>query len=414
MSKRLLRAVAVALMAAVLLAVPFAGGCGGGGGDAGTRDLVIGFLADQTGPSANTYQALIKGIEDSLRNIQDTDPLPGARIKIVSYDTRVMYDRVPIGYEWLKGQGMIQLWHYVPEYMSMTAQDQAKDQIPCFSFSSNPGEADTEWLYAMTPDYRDEAGAAMLYLLQDWDWDARPDGPVVGYVGMTGRPSNVYHREGFEDAMSVYGKSVEVKTQIAAVSNTAWAGEIAALQDCDMIFMNTMGPGSASLINEGRQKGYDGPFWAFSSALMGFWSLVMNTVSMDYLHDIWGVQVHMLWSDDSPIIAEAEELLTQYRPSEKEALMSDPVYLSGYFSMLYFIDVLKRAVEDVGAENVDGVVLDEKWQTIDVSVPGFAEAFKCWEGHHVLHRPYRMAEFNQSAQQWETASDWFYPPGKVE
>ncbi|MCX6000328.1 MAG: hypothetical protein NTU41_12290, partial [Chloroflexi bacterium] len=92
MLRRLAKRMGLAILAVVVVALPVVAGCGGSGTEA--RPVVImGSLADLTGPNSSSNIPWIEGLKDYLRWLDVHDPLP-VNLKWIFYDTKTDYGRV--------------------------------------------------------------------------------------------------------------------------------------------------------------------------------------------------------------------------------------------------------------------------------------------------------------------------------
>jgi len=409
MSRKLIKMVGLGLLA-VLMAVPLLGGCGGE--KEKVRKIVIGVLGDQTGPSALANSEVIgKGLKDYLRMIEETDPIPGVKLEIVTYDTRLEFARVPIGYEWLKGKGARLLVHWVPQFNAMTARDQARDKIPSFTFTMITEALKEEWAFSLSVTPYLEMEAAMDYILGTWNYQARPGGPVVGYLGESGRPVCIEQLQGLKDvAQAKPHKPYQIKDAAVPGGTTAFAGEVQRLKDCDIIVFGTTGPSSAAFLRDLGERGYQGMVIGATNAVLGLWTLIKTAVPGEHLDGLRVMHAQLLFTDESTWVDEIEQALLRYRPGEAGTLKRGTTYMSGYEFGLILTDVVRRAVAAVGAENVDGTALRQALETIDITTPGRGEALKCHGGERLLYRMFRLVEYRLAEDDWFAITDWFLPP----
>jgi hypothetical protein len=79
------------------------------------------------------------------------------------------------------------------------------------------------------------------------------------------------------------------------------------------------------------------------------------------------------WTHNVPFVAECKETLLKYRPDEAELYMKNAGYITGYGMGMVVTDALRRAVEEEGAEHVDGPALRaviESPQNVEFREPG--------------------------------------------
>ncbi len=116
-----------------------------------------------------------------------------------NYDTRLEYARVPMGYEWLMGEGMSLLLHYFAYGQVGLAKDQANDQMPSICFGADPLTLRNEYQYQYSIDYISEGKTILDYIIKDW-WETRGmTRPVkVGFLGAAGYQTADQYWDGFQ------------------------------------------------------------------------------------------------------------------------------------------------------------------------------------------------------------------------
>ena len=88
MSKRLAKLLALVLSVALLLSVPGLVGCGGEGEVSATNKIKIGWLWDFTGRASLGVTQMYQGLVDYLRMTAEENPVPGAEIEMLTFDTK--------------------------------------------------------------------------------------------------------------------------------------------------------------------------------------------------------------------------------------------------------------------------------------------------------------------------------------
>lgn len=162
--KRLGKAIVLLGLAFLLLTVSVVTACGGAG-EKESNTIILGWLADQTGASSNTFKEFSMGVDDYLAEMEATNPIPGVNLKVIAYDTRLEYARVPMGYQWLVGQGIDLLLGYQPETSVYTLRDQVEDKMPQYNFVAWPPTMDEDWVYSYIAPQEYESRAVADYLM---------------------------------------------------------------------------------------------------------------------------------------------------------------------------------------------------------------------------------------------------------
>ncbi len=409
--KRSLKAASLAGLMVLLVFAAMMPACGGG--TEPTNVVVLGWMGDQTGPSAVSYQEIIMGMDDYIAEMEATDPIEGATVKIINYDTRLEYSRFPVGYEWLVSQGMDVLLGYSPATSSVTQANQAVDRIPLYGLTAYPTTLEAEWVYAYMPTNALEGQAIMDYLINIW-WPARNMGrPLkVGSVGNTTIDTTVQYREGF-DAVLAQNPGEAVYTAVGGPpTQTAWAHEVSAVKDCDAIILSTVGTSSATFLKEALARGYTGQIVSCSNAVLGSWLLVTGMVPKSALDGILVPHFYPLWNDGTPYSDRLGEMLAKYRPSDAVTLKQGTTWLSGWMTAEIVTKAVRDAAAKVGARNVDGDAINDAFLTLDLEIEGMPSiALASSATSHVLQPYFRMIQYQAAQDEWSAVTDWSVVPG---
>jgi len=118
-----------------------------------------------------------------------------------------------------------------------------------------------------------------------------------------------------------------------------------------------------------------------------------------------------LWDEPVSWIVEAREAVLKYRASgEAEYILARPGYLSGWLPGMVLADTIRRAVGEVGAENVDGAALRHALAGIDMALEGLWNPWRFAENVHCLMKNQRMEEWSTAEDKWVLTGDIYCPP----
>jgi hypothetical protein len=62
--------------------------CGCAKEEAAEKEIVIGWLWDFTGPACLGVKQMYYGLQDYLRTVEEETPMPGAKIKVITFDEK--------------------------------------------------------------------------------------------------------------------------------------------------------------------------------------------------------------------------------------------------------------------------------------------------------------------------------------
>ena len=404
---RLFKAV-IMLVLGLVVVVPVVG-CAEGG-DTGTQ-LVIGYQGDLTGPGGSAMMPIHSAMQDYLKTVEAEDPIPGLKLKIVSYDTRSDYSRVPLGYTWLKGQGAELILFPSPADIDIVSRKLEDDQIPGFGTTALEPQRDNQWAFFIFETMEVQNAACMQWIMDNWDYTEEGRNPKVGSMGWIGLSTTIGMQDGIDAFLEDNpGKFEWVGEEFAPLGTTAWAIETKALMDCDYIFIGTVGTGSASFIKEVRLRGYDKAIIGPTAPIPGYWGLIESVVAAPAeLYDVYHLH-NMPWCIDCSFADEWRGLMTENRSSDwVEGEIRQSGYATGPAWMTLLVEVIRNAVEEVGAENIDGSAIRDAAASInlDLTGDGWGNAWVLNDENHICCNTYKVFEWDVDEDWWVGVSDWF-------
>lgn len=399
MSRFGMKGILILAMLGMLLALPFLAACGG---QSSANRVTIGWLADQTGPSAGAFAEVMMAFEDYMAEMKDVNDVD---VQFITYDTRLDPSRYALGYEWLKNRGVSMILHYQFEQARVLASKQASDKIPSFAFAQDESVIKHDWVYGFTATYVDEGYAVLKHIISEWEEDR----PVkVGLVGAMQLESSTLFPQGFEKAMDENPGRAEYKVVLGGVSQTAWASEINSLKDCDVIFMMTVGAASASFIKEANQRGFEGRLYASTTSVLGFWTLITDHVGKPGLDGLTVIHFYPLWTDDNAYVRSMDAVLQKYRPDQAASLKVGTTWQSGYIFCDMIMGVVKYAADSVGPENIDGTAMRDalrnyRFEREGLPALGLTDSAL---GLHVYQPYFRIVSYDAARDNLYPDSDW--------
>ena len=409
MRRGLVRVVSLLLMAALLAVLPGIVGCGADSG-AGTKEIVLGFQSDLTGPASGAVIDLYKGFVDYLSMQQDL--LQGLRTKIITWDTRSDATRNIPGYMWLKGQGAQLMIYLAGVDRLLLADDFAKDEMPAIGSQGVETLQGHSWTWSLmaTPEVQGET--AMQFVLDNWKGTGKPK---VGHAGISAFYISAATQRGIDRFMENHPGELDWQGyEKGPYGNTAWAVEVSKLKRCDYIYCSMVGPGTASFVNQARAGGYTGKLLSGIEAFPGFWHMVRAVVPADQLYGCYYAHYMAWWSDPAPFITEQKEWLEKHRPGEAEDLMARTGYPSGWALALWLTDALVRAIEAVGVDLVDKYAIRDALVTTDLEVPGWGNVWRVTPDNNICAWAQRFYMWDIPTSDWIAASGWITPSPNVQ
>jgi PKD repeat protein len=392
-----------------------------GGSDTRTRSdyilttektvIKIGVLAAFTGPTASAMQSTIQSMEDYLTKVvPGKDPLPEVEVQFAHFDTRLDYARIVTGYLSLLAQGVDMM--VIPNAVDreILGDRFAEDQMPSVNFQGLETQLTDEWMVNNQSTVQSQGEVAMQWIMDTWDYETEGV-PKVGHLGST-LSSSEYYQQGIDRVIAANpGKFTWVGTERGLVGQLVWTSEINSLESCDYIIVSGVGPMAASFVIQARGRGYEGAFVSGSEAFPGSWDLVTAATPASQLYDCYYVAWWPWWNEDVAFIGDVREYVQTYHPGEAEAMMKGSSAISGWALGLVIEDGIRRAIDKVGADDINGAALQQALAEINMDIEGYGDPWKV-TSNNCLAWAQRAFEWKIDESNWEPISGWYLPISK--
>lgn len=409
MTRRLIKIVGLVVMGALLATLPALVSCGEEGGAEGV-ELIIGFQSDFTGPVCSATAVVYDAFVDYLNTAKEEDLLGGLRPKVMTYDTRTDYARYPIAYKWLVGQGVKLILCPSATDIEMNLRKYDEDKITGFTTTGLESLRAQEWAFALFPTHEAQAAGVLKSIVDTWDYQGKGRNPRVGQVGFLGMLPTTAMKAGFDQFMAANpGKIDWMGLQAAPMGASTWTAEVLALIDCDYVVLSTYGVNTGNVVKEARARGYQGNFHSTSMSLGGYFDLVRDVVPPSELYGCYLVH-QMPWFTECTFTEEWQEALLRYHPGAYAELeIGKGGYGSGWAWGIWLVDIMRRAAEKVGAENVDGAAIRDAAMSsnLDLTAEGWGNPWTVREGNHIVIRTSRTYQWSVQKETWDPIDDWF-------
>jgi len=319
-----------------------------------TRIITIGVLTDIAGPAGSCCIPLTYGVMDLVKYINETDPIPGVEIELATYDTMYNPARDMAGYEWVKERGAELIIAVLPTTSEALKPFAEKDRIPMFAMSTTPAVLDPPgWVFTFE-DNAHKYTKALLKWIAD-QWPNYPTRPKIGSAGWN-EPFHIEVTEAVKEYCLDYPAEFEyLGGYLAPMGTVTWPAEVERLKDCDYVAVPSTGLGTATFIEEYRNREYTARFIG-TDGLAAFRSLLMDKCGWQKLDGTWNTLEALWWTEPYPIVELGKQLLYKNHPKEAEDIIyAGSGYITGGIQEAYVIfEILRETVLQVGADNFDG------------------------------------------------------------
>jgi hypothetical protein len=396
---------AVPAVLVVVLLIPLCLGCGGGG--RGGVTITIGEMTDLTGAASPALIPIHYGLVDLMRYYNEESLIPGVKLKVETWDTHMDPARTLPGYDWLRGRGADLIISIMPQDAVIMKPFADRDKFPVFSNTSLPEMwTPPGWVFCLS-NRNDQLMVTLLKWVSEKHWDYSKGIPRIGFIGWS-----EVNSIGIEKAMREYCQGHPDKFEyvhgfLAPVGTMTFGGEIERLKDCNYIGIN--GYTAAPFIEEYQSRGYSATFLDPASNIAQY-GLFVDRLGWEALDGTLTATWCQTWTEPSPILDLAKELLHKYRPNQADAIMHEGTgYVdAGVEEIVPMLAILQNATAQVGAEDLSSQAIYDaavKYKTGGPLWQGFPQ----WgfsETKRYLSDHARIYEWSAAKKDFVRSEDW--------
>jgi len=338
-----------------------------------TLIIMIGHLTDLTGAAALSLVPITYALEDLVRYINEEDPIVGVELRVVTFDTKYDPARFIPGYEWCKGKGAQVIFASIPAIGETLKSFAAADWLPVVNvYATVPEIEPPGWVFCLNSPACYQAKTLLKWISEQWDYEGFARKPKVGFVGWD-MSYDMEMKEGAKEYCLGHQDNFDwVGSFLVPAGTMVWAGEVQMLKDCDYICLSSIGIAAATFMNEFRVRGYAATFIGMD-ALAAYQNLLLDYCGWEAL----------------------DGTLTAY----------PMLYIGGLQQVDFLFDILRAAVEGVGAENFDGQAFYDAATGFTATYEGYPEwGFTETKRYSVDHLV--IYEWSAEAEDLVRISDW--------
>jgi len=405
-----LRTLTLVLLCLLTATLPGFLGCAGG--DEGTtKEIKYGWIWDFTGRAASAVTQTYVGFRDYLRMVSEEDPIPGVKLTVIPYDTQSDPSKVPIGYEWMKNEGA-DILSAAPQDTELLRSRFEADGMPFYGLSNILSMVDSEWLTSLYGPPELQLECQLEWISETWD--KYPTRPKIGFIGLAGVAFYVSQEKTVREWVLDHPDQFEwLGSEMAPSTTTSWAVEVGKMKNADFIFASMSGPPLVSLVKEARSRGYKNKFMGPSETYFSFYMLFRQSVSPADLDNIIAGTYTPWWGESNSFMDQADEYAEKYHSaSELTAIHQGTGQFNGWAAGMIFVDAVRRAIKEVGVDDLDGEAIHNAIKETDMTVPGWGNPWKlpAKENVNYFAQTVRLVQYKSEVDNWVAITDFEFPP----
>jgi branched-chain amino acid transport system substrate-binding protein len=316
----------------------------------GGKMVEIADLTPLTGPTAAPEQIGMRGLQDYVRYFNEEEGIPGVTIELLWSDTGREMSRFVSAYRKFVARGVPFFFSDDTICIAALKSQIEKDRVPFVSGSvSAPVISPPGWAYCLWPTFGEVSTAVLDYFMENWQ-EERP--AKVVYVGA----DDEMGRGGAEE-VSEYAKSIGMEmlpwefAYYVVVDATPQLLRIKE-READLVMIQSIVPAAAPILRDAERLGlldkmqFAGLEFSMGETLMK----IAGPAAEGYL-----APRCTPWFDETEILGIKTIRDTQER--YHGGVQEDPEYMGGWLGGAIMCEAIKRALGEVGYENLDGAAI---------------------------------------------------------
>lgn len=359
-------------------------------GDLTGQTLYLYHFGDISAAYAPITQPLLAGIDDALDYFNARGGACGATIEAVNQDTAGDLDRTQAVYDDFSTRDPkpLMLVLYASPDSELLRDQVAEDEIPVVisagSVEGLYGETgDTpSWIFATNPLYVNQLGSFCDYVAANPN--QFPESPTIGYISWPG----AFGQAAFTPEAIAYCGNVgvtildtpEIFLPTAQDVNTNVQNLID--KGANILYTNTLASGPPVIARSLVELGYRdevviaGVNWVMDSSVGLIDQQTRGTNGLPAVDGVVGSVPFYWWTEmNQPGIAFLNEQFAMFaeekgRDAVTQLRLRNIAYLLGWTTVDLYVELVHRAINEVGAENLDGAAVKAQLEQIDYNALG--------------------------------------------
>ncbi len=368
MANRMLKGkrVGIAILAVSLAVVLLFTACAPAPTTVEEKKVEVAAIWGMTGPAASSLQIQTQSIQDYFRYFNEQECIPGVSIELSWGDDMLQYPQLYSHYERFVERGVPLIFMEEATGLAGLNDRFEKDGVVIVAPGSGYQEVayPPGWRYATTPTIAEQAAAVLEYFRENWQ-EERP--PRLAFVGIES-PWGYEARYATEYAQSL-GFEVLAPETVPFVALDATT-QLLRLKEsgADLVYIQALPMASGPILRDAERLGIlDQMQFAGHQSTMGERVIEMTGVASEgYL-----MPRPFPWFDEVEIPGIRLMLDTQMEYHGKVVREGECFF--AWASAAVVCEAIRRAIENVGYENLDGLAIKEAMDSIkDLDVYGLA------------------------------------------
>ena len=377
--------------------------CGGNVGEGVT--ITIGEITDLTGPASPATVTLHWAMVDLVRYYNEENLIPGVRLKLATYNNNLDPARDIPAYNWCREQGAEVILGVIASTAEILKPFAENQKTPVITVSVTAPLLDPPgWVFCIAAPFADQYSTFLKWISENhWDYGAKRRVPKVGIVGWR-EASGIDKEHSIKNYCQAHPDKFKYVGSVMAPAGTmSYGGEIEVLKECDYICIADTIVGIPN--RDFLARGYH-PTVIIDSAGPAFKGFAVDVAGWEAMDGTLCIETQRCWWDPSPVVELARQILHRYHPDkEQEWIDAGSSYGGGFITQSIFLEMIRHAVEQVGAENFNGQAFYDASLDFELQYEGHPRWYFTETERTCIH-DVAIIEFSAEAKDMIRVSDW--------
>jgi branched-chain amino acid transport system substrate-binding protein len=337
--------------------------------------LEIGYIGPLTGAGASSEQLVLFGYLDYVRYFNEQEIIPGVSIKVQWADSAMSVSNFLSKYEIFKARGIPVMMSNESVGLAAFHSKFEQDQIPlCTTAANQELVYPPEWCYFRSPTWAEHFAVLADYIMENWHEDRPPRLAFMALDTDFGRQPII---EGTKYAQSLGIEMLPVEFVPFVPLDTTPQLLRLKQEEADFAYISSIIVTSGPILRDAERLDLLGQ---------------IHFCGMEYSYGERLIQMAGAASEGyftpntMPSFAETEvpgvKLMLDNEMKYHGKVGKDPEAISGWTIAAIACEAIKRAVENVGYENVDGPAMKQAFDSMkDFDVYGLLKITYTPEDH---------------------------------
>jgi len=366
------------------------------------KTVQLGWILPLTGPPSYPCQVMLSGGQDYLRYFNEQEVIPEVRIEYLWRDNAYQVPLSLSHYGRLSAAGVpLVIIEEAPPLLALR-ESFVKDEV--VAFMSGGGYHETiypghSWIYTITPSLGEQAAVVLQYFMENWKEERPPRIVFVASESPWGYEPR--YATGYARSLGFEVLPLELTPHVVLDATT----QLLRLKEegADIVHLQALAEAVGPILRDTERLGLLGQIqFAGHSSAMGERVIKLAGVASE----------GFLTSRSYPWFDEIEvpgiKLIVDNMMKYHGEVKTDPEYFCGWVEAAVICEAIRRAIENVGYENLDGSAIKEALDGMkDFDVYGLASITYKPDDHRGATK---MAVYEVRSGEIVRVSDWQEAP----